>query len=163
LNPWFDGKLMGAFGNSNPDIENGVVRGIGLVTTEVTDVSPVQALEGLIHLCFYCYDPVNDKLANLSPLAGMKLTVLVCENTHVSDLSPLKGIQLAELSLGETPVADLSPLKEMPLKTLRCDFKPERDTEIIRSIKTLETINDKPVAEFWREVGEKQKRKSLAF
>ena len=38
-----------------------------------------------------------------------------------------------------TQVTDLSPLKDMPLiRTLRCDFKPERDAEILRSIKTLE-------------------------
>ena len=37
-----------------------------------------------------------------------------------------------------TQVSDLSPLKGMPLKDLGCDFKPERDAEILRSIKTLE-------------------------
>jgi hypothetical protein len=40
----------------------------------------------------------------------------------------------------------------MPLKELFCDFKPERDTEVLRSIKTLETINGKPAGEFWKEV-----------
>ena len=49
-------------------------------------------------------------------------------------------------------MSDLSPLKGMPLKTLGCDFKPERDAEILRSIKTLETINGKPAAEFWKAV-----------
>ena len=44
----------------------------------------------------------------------------------------------------------------MPLKDLRCDFKPERDAEILRSIKTLETINDKPAEEFWKEVDAKK-------
>ena len=48
-------------------------------------------------------------------------------------------------------MSDLSPLKGMPLKELGCDFKPERDAEILRSIKTLETINGKPAAEFWKE------------
>ena len=43
------------------------------------------------------------------------------------------------------------------------DFKPERDAEILRSIKTLETINDKPAAEFWKEVEEQQKGKKLGF
>jgi Leucine-rich repeat (LRR) protein len=38
----------------------------------------------------------------------------------------------------------------MPLKVLYCDFKPERDAEIVRSIKTLESINNKPAAEFWK-------------
>jgi hypothetical protein len=50
-----------------------------------------------------------------------------------------------------TKVTDLSPLREMPLYVLRCDFKYERDADILRSIKTLETINDKPVKEFWKE------------
>jgi len=43
----------------------------------------------------------------------------------------------------------------MPLKELRCDFKPKRDAEILRSIKTLETINGKTTKEFWKEVDEK--------
>ena len=30
------------------------------------------------------------------------------------------------------------------------DFKPERDTEILRSITTLEKIDEKPAAEFWK-------------
>jgi WD40 repeat protein len=48
-------------------------------------------------------------------------------------------------------VTDLAPLIEMPLKELDCDFKYERDAEILRSIKTLETINGKPAKEFWKE------------
>jgi hypothetical protein len=43
----------------------------------------------------------------------------------------------------------------MPLKNLSCDFKAERDTEILRSIRTLEKINDKPAAEFWKDVADK--------
>ncbi len=61
----------------------------------------------------------------------MKLTVLICQFTSVSDLSPLKGI---------------------PLKNLHCNFKPARDAAILRSIKTLETINGKPAKDFWKEV-----------
>jgi hypothetical protein len=48
-------------------------------------------------------------------------------------------------------VLDLSPLKGLPLKWLYCNF-PERDAALLRSIKTLETINGKPAAEFWKEV-----------
>jgi hypothetical protein len=46
-----------------------------------------------------------------------------------------------------TQVSDLSPLKEMPLKDLGCDFSPERDNEILGSIKTLLTINGKSATE----------------
>ena len=62
----------------------------------------------------------------------------------MSDLSPLKNAKLTVLHCQGAKVTDLSPLKEMPLRELRCDFKFERDAEILRSIKTLETINEKP-------------------
>jgi hypothetical protein len=55
-----------------------------------------------------------------------------------------------------TKVSDLSPLQGMPLKALWCDFKPERDSEVVRSIKTLEKINDKPPNQLWKEVEEKK-------
>lgn len=32
------------------------------------------------------------------------------------------------------------------------DFKPERDAAILRSIMTLESINGKPAAEFWKQL-----------
>jgi hypothetical protein len=44
----------------------------------------------------------------------------------------------------------------LPLQSLGCDFKPERDAEILRSIKTLEAINGKPAAEFWKDVDAKK-------
>ncbi len=40
----------------------------------------------------------------------------------------------------------------MPLIDIICDLRQPRDFEILRSIKTLETINNKPAAEFWTEV-----------
>jgi hypothetical protein len=44
----------------------------------------------------------------------------------------------------------------MPLTKLLCDFRPERDAALLRSIKTLEKINEKPAAEFWKELDAKQ-------
>lgn len=40
----------------------------------------------------------------------------------------------------------------MPLINLQTHFNVERDSELIRSIKTLETINYKPVSEFWKDL-----------
>jgi hypothetical protein len=40
----------------------------------------------------------------------------------------------------------------MPLTELACDFMPERDAQLLRSIQTLEKINGKPAKEFWKEV-----------
>jgi hypothetical protein len=96
-------------------------------------------------------------IADLTPLRNMKLTMLDCwASRGIADLTPLKGMPLTYLACAETSVTDLSPLKEMPLKELQCDFKPERDAAILRSIKTLEKINEKPVKEFWKEVDAKK-------
>ena len=35
----------------------------------------------------------------------------------------------------------------MPLKEISCDFKPQLDAAILRSIETLEKINGKPAKE----------------
>jgi len=34
-----------------------------------------------------------------------------------------------------------------PLKKLNCDYSADRDAKILRSIKTLDTINEKPAKE----------------
>jgi Leucine-rich repeat (LRR) protein len=94
----------------------------------------------------------SNKLSDLAPLQGMRLNTLTINSTQISDLSPLRGMPLVQLACHGSKVTDLSFLKEMPLKDLRCDFDPKRDTEILRSIKTLEKINGLPVAEFWKEV-----------
>jgi hypothetical protein len=37
------------------------------------------------------------------------------------------------------------------LKAIKVHIKPEHELAILRSMRTLETINDKPVAEFWKD------------
>jgi hypothetical protein len=44
----------------------------------------------------------------------------------------------------------------MPLRALKADILTERDAAILRDIKTLTTINDLPVAEFWKRLGSAQ-------
>jgi Leucine-rich repeat (LRR) protein len=171
LNPGFDDKVT-------HKIASGVVTELQFSTNNVTDISPVRALIGLRTLnCgvgigmgqladlsplkgmkLVTLNCLNTSVSDLSPLKDMQLTSLTCANTHVSDLSPLKGMKLTFLSCSGR-VSDLSPLREMPLKAIHCGFKPERDAEILRSIKTLETINLKPAAEFWKEVGAKKPSK----
>jgi Leucine-rich repeat (LRR) protein len=87
----------------------------------------------------------------------MPLTELDLSGTKVADLSPLKGMRLTNLGCAGTKVTDLSPLKGIPLKGLYCDFMPERDAKILRSITTLQTINGKEAREFWKEVKPKEK------
>ncbi|HVK09437.1 MAG TPA: SUMF1/EgtB/PvdO family nonheme iron enzyme [Gemmataceae bacterium] len=82
------------------------------------------------------------------------LTHLSLYETSVSDvgLAYFKDCKaLTRLNIVGTKITDLSLIKGMPLKELSCDFQPERDAEILRSMKTLETINGRPAAEFWKD------------
>jgi hypothetical protein len=107
----------------------------------------------------------GSKVVDLSPLPRASLTTLICGHTKISDLAPLKGIPLEELNISMTSVRDLSPLKGMPLTKLdvavnpppdlnpikglplteiRCNLWQEQDIQLLRSMKTLVTINNKP-------------------
>jgi len=120
--------------------------------TKVTDLSPLTGVPLTVLDC------ASTHVADLTPLKGMRLTDLSVQGTQVtdlsqvSDLSPLKGMPLMTLVCSTTLISDLSPLKGMPLTDLICDFMPERDAKILRSIQTLERINGKPAKEFWKEV-----------
>jgi hypothetical protein len=50
-----------------------------------------------------------------------------------------------------TKVTDLSPLQKMPLKQIIFDFDLTRDREILRSLTTLQKINDLPAEQFWKD------------
>lgn len=116
---------------------------------------------------------VCKSVSDLTPLQDMALTTLNLRETSIVDLSPLRGISLKNLDLiGCRQLVDLSPLKEiklesfaigssgamkvsdlsvlagMPLKDIQLNYDPERDKELLRSIKTLEKINLQPSAEF---------------
>jgi eukaryotic-like serine/threonine-protein kinase len=180
LNPDFDGTIHGSFWNRPPQIENGHVVAIGFSGEHVSDLTPVRAFPMLRELCCASgVDPADGRLKDLSPLKGIPLRMLAIFQTNVSDLSPLRGMPLEELHFWNTPVSDIAPLKGMslryvnfinspvtdfsalkgmPLTEIDANFDPERDsvnTEIVRSISTLETINHKPAADFWKEVDEK--------
>jgi serine/threonine protein kinase/Leucine-rich repeat (LRR) protein len=125
-----------------------------MVRTPTNDLSPLKGMP------LSSLDCSETKVSDLSPLKGMPLTRLTFLNTPVSDLSPLKGMPLTCLHCRSTPVSDLLPLKGMPLKDLVVDFPLlERNAEILRSIKTLQNINGKPAAQFWKEVEAKAANK----
>ncbi len=119
LNPGFDGKITGYNDNLTPKIEKGVVTEVGFLTDNVTDISPVRALVGL-KLLRCNGNHGQGKPSDLSPLQGLKLTILNCSDTQVFDLSPLRGMPLTGLHCQDTQVSDLSPLKGMPLTRLTC-------------------------------------------
>jgi Leucine-rich repeat (LRR) protein len=115
-------------------------------------IKSLAPLEGMPLKHFHC---ATTGVADLAPLAGMKLERFWISSTPVTDLAPLQGMELTELHCEKTKVTDLSVLRGMPLKILSCDFRAERDAAILRSIKTLEQINGKSAAEFWKEVDAK--------
>ncbi len=112
---------------------------------QVRDLSPLAGLP-LVGL-----DINGTQVNDLSPLRGMQLERAWLERTRVNDLSPLAGMPLKSLKI-DRPVRDLSPLRGMPLQQLVCVFVPARDTELLRSMKTLKTINSLAPAEFWKRV-----------
>lgn len=116
--------------------------------SSVEDLSPLQGMS-LAWLSIR-----KTKVHDLSPLQGMPLKYLNCSGTKIADLTPLKGMQLSHICCGQTQVTDLSPLQGMPLKAIGCDFKPERDSEILRSFKGLNRINGLPADVFWKLVAQ---------
>jgi serine/threonine protein kinase len=149
LNPDFDGKV-------SPTIEGGVVTRLTLNTDNVTVISPVRALTGLQMLQCDGSVPRKGRLADLSPLVGMKLTFLSCTHTKVADLSPLvdrktlthldcaatsvsnlshlKNLKLTRFSCAATQVSDLSPLAGMKLTDLNCSFTRVSDLSPLKGM-----------------------------
>jgi Leucine-rich repeat (LRR) protein/tRNA A-37 threonylcarbamoyl transferase component Bud32 len=121
---------------------------LNLQGTSVSDLSPLKGMK------LKDLDVGHSRVSDLSPLEGMPLTGLGLLATAVSDLSPLKGMKLKELDIRSTRVTDLSLLKGMPLKELKGDFQRKRDAEILRSLTTLERINELPPAAFWKKLAE---------
>jgi hypothetical protein len=114
--------------------------------TRISDLAPLRNMKRLGKL--YCS---YTQVADLTPLQGLPLKLLWCQGTHVSDLRPLQGMNLVSLRFEQARVSDLTPLRGMPLDELGCDLRRQGDAEILRSLKTLKTINGKPAAEFWKE------------
>jgi Leucine-rich repeat (LRR) protein len=132
INPEFDGKLT-------PTVENGLVTGLAFSAEKVTDVTPVRAFPEFKMLD--CSSPPVDaggkptgRFWDLSQLAGLKLTSLICYRTCVFDLAPLKGMPLNHLQVEETEVSDLTPLKGLPLQRLSAPGRGLSDLSLFKGM-----------------------------
>lgn len=115
---------------------------------KLADISQLKGLP-LNELGVYSCHQVED----LCPVKGMPLKSLNLFNCPARDLSPLKGMPLEELIIHTfDKVEDLTPIQSLPLKAISCVNKTERDVALLRSLKTVNKINSKPVAEFWKEL-----------
>ncbi len=135
LNPQFDGRVT-------RKIADGKVVEMGFSTVAVQNITPLAALRTLERLSLVPVGATNvaGQLADLSPLRGMWLTALWCQNNPVSDLHPLRGQPLTVLGCGSTQVTDLSPLRGMPLTVLSCDHTDVHD---------LSPVADAPLQTLW--------------
>ncbi|MFO0864471.1 MAG: hypothetical protein U0744_07450 [Gemmataceae bacterium] len=149
LSPLQGMKLTELNLRSTSAVDLSPLRGMPLISldcTQMAEVADLTPLQGMKLKKLW----INDvKAADLKPLRGMPLEFLEANRMpNVSDLSPLQGMPLLQLEIEGCPkIRDLSPLREIPLKILRCDYRPQRDGRLLRSIRSLEQINGKPVAE----------------
>ncbi len=151
LSPLRDMPLTVLKCNNTQIADLGPLRGMRLTflecsATRVSDLSPLRRMPLTLLRC-----PLTE-VSDLSPLKDTPLTKLSCDYTRVRDLSPLKGLPLVFLDYSFTQVSDASPLKDLPLRIVICDYRPERDAKVLRSIRTLEQINGKSVAGFWKQL-----------
>ncbi|MCX6899099.1 MAG: SUMF1/EgtB/PvdO family nonheme iron enzyme [Verrucomicrobia bacterium] len=127
LNPRFGGK-------ATHKIVDGQVEELHFGTAVLSDISPIRAL------------------AQLKKLTCSGFPDRICP---LSDISPLRDLHLDGFRLVNTRVSDFSPLAGMPLKQFYCDpavAAQPANRAILRSIRTLEKINNLPTAEFWKKV-----------
>jgi internalin A len=80
--------------------------GLNLQDVPVSDPSPLVGMTTLrtLHLR-------ANKVSDLSPFAGLKLTDVILHGEQLTDLSPLAGLPLTSLHIYGTGVSDLSPCK----------------------------------------------------
>ncbi|MCS7238079.1 MAG: hypothetical protein NZ899_07400 [Thermoguttaceae bacterium] len=113
------------------------LRRLYLARTRVRDLSP---LAGALYLdSLWLNDtPVED----IRPLASCpNLVSLTLAGTRVADLTPLKGLRLERLHIARTPVEDLRPLAW--LRLTRLVFSPGRikaGLEVVRQMPTIREI-----------------------
>jgi serine/threonine protein kinase len=114
--------------------------------TRVSDLSPLAGMP-LQQLHF-----ATTKVTDLAPLRDLPLTVLnLTGNTQLKDLSPLRGMSLHTLLCQGTLVTDLSPLRGMPLTNLACPPQALKDQATLRTLINLKVLNQRPIAEFWKQ------------
>ena len=143
-----DGKRRSRLNDLTP------LRGLALHELRVPscDVSDLSPLRGMP------LDHVGIKhtlVSDLSPLKGAPLGIaLQCSGAPVSDLTPVAGAKVKLLTCDQTQVRDLTPLRNTSVEILQCDqavAANPTNLEVLRSIKTLKTINFGPAARFFQE------------
>lgn len=114
---------------------------VEVVTSGLSNIEALARLEGVeelvcagVHPYHIWRDRPVAPLRDLSPLQGMRLSVLCVNNTAVRDLSPLAGMPLEELNASHSQVADITPLRNSPLEILLLRGTSVRDISVLRDM-----------------------------
>jgi hypothetical protein len=152
LSPLEGMKLVSLLIQGTPVSDLSPLRGMPLMRLDLYEVRGVTNLVPLDGMPLVYLNVTGTTLGNLDSVSSLKsLRWLVLDGTRITSLEPLRPLRLEQISFLRTGVTDLTPIQGMPLKQLRLDYRPDRK-KFVRSFKELEFINDKPVAEFWKEV-----------
>jgi len=131
------------------------IRGMPLKWLDLYRAKGVTDLSSIKELPLEYLNLTGLPVSDISLLSNLKsLNRLVLEDMPIADLSPLRGLGIQTLVVKRILATDLSPLEGMPLKRLAIDYVPEREP-LLRSFPGLETINDSPAAEFWKNAAKK--------
>ena len=106
-----------------------------LENAALTDLTGIEKLSHLIAL-----NVSSTKLADLTPLRGMKLRRLNLSATNVIDLAPLTGMPLESLSINSVRTPDLTALRGAPLRSLSASNTIIADLSVI-AVPSLEELN----------------------
>jgi formylglycine-generating enzyme required for sulfatase activity/serine/threonine protein kinase len=125
-NPGFDGQVT-------PTVENDVVTGLHVQSDDVIDLAPLRALKGLKSLTCYGWTQDN-RLADLSPLRGLRLTEFRLGWSRVTDLTPIHDMPLTTLECNSGELTDLTPIHAMHLKWFKCGAAKLSDLTPLREL-----------------------------
>ncbi len=114
---------------------------VEVVTPRLSNIEALARLEGMeelvcagVHPNHIWRDRPVAPLRDLSPLQGMRLTVLCVNNTAVRDLAPLAGMPLEEFNASHSQVVDITPLRNSPLEVLLLRGTSVRDIAVLREM-----------------------------
>jgi hypothetical protein len=155
LSPLEGMKLTALTIQETPVSDLRLLRGMPLKLLDIYEARAVTDLGPLKGMPLEYLNVTGAAVNDLSPLSSLTaLRILLLDGTRITGLGPLRDLRLERISLLRTAVTDLTPIEGMPLKQLRLDYRPDRE-KFVRSFKGLEFINDKPAADFWKEVNGK--------
>jgi len=155
-----------------------VLKNLTHLTLSNCPVENIQSLEGLALKEFHLE---SSRVTSLLPLAMMPLEVLSLQGSPVSDLGPLrKCTKLTKINLSGTQVTSLEPLSRLgvvdiqsegtkipveellrlPMQNLKTGPLRQYELRLLFAIKSLRTINEKPVDEWKVEIARLGKSKA---